>query len=186
MKLAIIVGHEKDRPGAMGVAPISQSEYAYNLGVASDVYRIAREAGLQACIFLKDNMTPEKVGQYVAEWASDDSACAIELHFNACNGKYVGTETLYAKEAYAGFAMTVQRHVCSALDRPDKENRGIKPLSKDDRGHRNLESMTIPAVIVEPGFGDNALDAKRLMNKKFQYSVSLVQAVEEYAKVMNG
>lgn len=186
MKFAIIVGHEKDRPGAMGVAPISQSEYLYNLGVASEAYRQAREIGLKACIFLKDNMTNEKVGQYVVEWAGDEPSCAIELHFNSFDGKYVGTETLYENPEFKDFADIVQRNVCSGLGRNTKDNRGIKLLVDGDRGHRNLDCIKIPCVIIEPGFGDNVRDAKLLMDNKFKYSMSLVLAVLEYAKAQDG
>lgn len=181
MRLAIIVGHSKASPGAYGCAPLSSYEYDWNSAVAQEMYRFAKENGLDAAIFHRDRISIESVANFVNKWEAD---AAIELHFNAANTKATGTETLHddSKE----LAEIVQSEMCSLFSRQGKQNRGVKLLTDGDRGNRSLKAIKVPAVIVEPAFGDNKDDALLLVQNQVKYAHCLVMAVIEFLKKREG
>ena len=172
MKLALVVGHEKERPGALGAAPLSQSEYDYNLEVAQFAYREARESGHDCHIFLRDGIGIEGAYRLVNEWSPD---LAVELHFNACDRKASGTETLFANPAHREFAEIMQRELCSLFERKGKQDRGVKLLEAGDRGHRNMSLAVAPACLLEPFFGDNPFEAALGHKLRVAYAVAVVR-----------
>lgn len=183
MRMAIIVGHTFDRPGSMGVAPLNQREYNYNLDLSNVIYRYARESGINARVFLRDDRTLEKTYDEVNAWCKDQNAVAIELHFNSCSkeqrGKARGTETLWDDDPSSSleFARMVHDDVCSVFNRTGKMNRGLKKIiNPDERGYANLRLMKIPGCIVEPFFGDNTDDALLGHVKSWEYAKALVTA----------
>jgi N-acetylmuramoyl-L-alanine amidase len=179
MRLAIIVGHTFDRPGAMGIFPLNQREYNWNLDISNVVYRYAREAGITARVFLRNERTLEKTYAEVNEFCKYQNACAIELHFNASDGRGRGTETLWDDDPADGleFARIIHDDVCDVFRRKNKLDRGLKKLTKpEERGYVNLKLMKAPGCIVEPFFGDNADDALLGHAKGWEYAKALVTA----------
>lgn len=187
MRLAIIIGHSKSAPGALAVAPINQHEYFYNTEVAQEMYRYARELGLDCCIFTRDDGGVKGAYARAREWAGSEPAVAIELHFNAANGKASGTETLYDAEPASNkeFAHEIQAAMCALFNRTGKQNRGAKLIERGDRGHANLAECTMIGCLVEPFFGDNKDDAELGERLKMQYARALVGAVKKYLAELN-
>lgn len=182
MILAIIVGHDKLKQGARGVSPLGLSEYMYNEGVAQEMFRVARDNGLTAAVFHRDGLSIDGVARFVNKWAQGPKACAIELHFNSFNAKARGTETLYDADPPEGkiLAEILQRNMCDVFARKGKDDRGIKGLAPEDRGHRSLSGIYVPACIVEPAFGDNPTDAKLLAENAKPYAACLVAGAIEF------
>lgn len=187
MKLAIIVGHSKAHPGARAMAPIGCHEYEWNCDVAEDVRQTAVQRGLRAAIFLRDGKSIEAIGGEVNNWASDDVAVAVELHFNAAGGKGRGTETLYDMDPPESklFAEAIHKEVCKALGREFRGDRGVRLIEKGDRGHRNLSSVIIPSALLEPGFGDDVDDSTIMFNTRDEYVVAIVDAAYKFMKEWN-
>lgn len=187
MKIGIIIGHESNRPGAKAVAPLNEHEYEYNTKLAEEMYRRAMELGLKATIFKRDGMTVESVGRFVNEWASGDNTVAIELHFNSSDNASVrGTETLYDQDNAADLAHMIQDGLCSLLHRTGKQNRGIKLIQDGDRGHRNLSSVSVPSVLVEPAFGSNKEDATLLQTNRNMIACCLVNVASDWLRRNGG
>lgn len=203
--LAIIIGHEARKPGAMGTAPLSKSEYEWNTAVAAELYRLAREEGLDCKVFTRDGRTIDNVAQNVNGWAWDDTkpACCVELHFNASafektvldgagepkvvvvKGAARGTEVLYDADPASGkeLAEDVYDEVCRLFARTGKQKRGVKLLDDaQDRGYASLKAVKIPAVIVEPAFGDNKEDALLLAGAEKKYAQALCNAVQKFLR----
>jgi hypothetical protein len=187
-RLAIIVGHSEAAKGAWSLS-LQMHEYTLWSEVAIDIWREAKEIGLDCQVFKRDGISIEEVGRRVSEWAD----LSIELHFNSA-AKTVGNttvvdigpsgcETLYM-EPYRDFAQMIQTATIQALtesnpnydpNRPDSspfskpKDRGLKLIKEGDRGHRNLKAVTCPAVLVEPFFGSNAADSKRFKRNRARF-----------------
>lgn len=182
MKLAIIVGHYPKVKGAHITSPINMYEYDWNDLFSIDVYREAREAGLDARVFKRpDGMTRRQIGRAVDEFCGDDGI-AVELHINAFDRKVKGTETLYDDDPQdnENFARTMHRHLVAAFDRSGKADRGIRLVDDGMRGHTNLDSVHCTSCIVEPVFGDNPSEARLLYKTKYAYARAIVAAVLEW------
>lgn len=191
MKLAILVGHSKKSPGAFGVKPLNQSEYVYNSEIAQKMKSYAEEKspGIACKIFLRDNTTIKGVGDAVNQWAKGDKlTCAIELHFNAFNGKARGAETLYDNGPAENklMAETIHKKVLSVFEVPPQLDRKTKLLSDfNDRGFANCYYVKIPSCLVEPGFGDNTADATLLHKRRDEYARGLVDGCLEFLKFLS-
>lgn len=175
-RLAIIVGHEAKAKGAVAVAPLSMSEYAYNTLVAEDMEVYAKDVGLEAKIFYRDGLGRDGVGKAASKWcAGAHRSRCIELHFNAATPKATGTETLYDSREPGNerFAQTVQKLLVDLFRSSD---RGAKKVDSG-RGSSNLRAVTVIGCLVEPLFGSNAKDAAKLLTKRTEYAQTLVKAV---------
>jgi N-acetylmuramoyl-L-alanine amidase len=188
MKLAIIVGHSIQEKGAWAVAPLNQSEYDYNLGVAEFAYRRAMSEGINCKIFLRKSPGKKGVKQAydeVNKWA-DENTAAVELHFNSFNGKAYGTETWFDNEPIESvdLARKVHEQIVSVFKRTNKGNRLLKMIdindNKYDRGEYNFAQCRAPMCLVEPFFGDNAEDADLGLKLKLLYADAIVYGVKDY------
>lgn len=182
MRLALIVGHSKEFPGAMGVYPVDRYEYYYNLDLSKIAYRYAKEHGLNCKVFLRDHRNIEQTYKEVNEWCNGNNAVAIELHFNAANGKAKGTETLFDEDPSSSldFARHIHEAICAVFNRKGKDNRGLKKRAEGDRGYANLKAMKAPGCLIEPGFGDNKDDALLLYGKMFELARALANTSFKY------
>lgn len=177
LRLAIIVGHSFDRPGAMGVFPIDQHEYNWNLDLSNIIYRYARESGINCKVFYRNKRTIEKTYDEVNAWCKDQNAVAVELHFNASDGRARGTETLWDDDESLEFARAIHEDICHVFNRKGKLDRKLKRLTNpEERGYINLKLMKAPGCIVEPFFGDNPDDALLGHAKSWEYAKAIVSA----------
>lgn len=179
--LVVIIGHGMGTDkGAYGVSPLSMHEHPYNTHVAADMAAYAKQRGLACTILNKHGSSTAAIGTtantIVNEYAG--RGCVIELHFNAYNGSASGTETLYdTREADNKlFASICQKRMVALFKRLD---RGLKDRTSG-RGGSNLASVKVTGCLVEPLFGDNAVDAKLLKDKRTEYARCLVEAAIEY------
>jgi N-acetylmuramoyl-L-alanine amidase len=175
-KIAIVVGHSQTLPGARGVAPLNEYEYAYNVGLASLMKHQALSQGCESKVFFRDNVGLRECYNKVNAYAPH---VAIELHFNAANQKARGTETLYgdkhpSSKKLAGF---VQDAMVKVFSRTGKDNRGVKDLTDKDRGYINVNIAKCPSCLIEPFFGDQVDDAQLGLEKKQELSIALIDSM---------
>lgn len=150
MKIAYIIGHDRERPGKYSKL-LGTSEYAYNCKVAEylkrsgDVYKRPLGGSYKTQMRkLAEILNPK------------DYDLVIELHFNAFddlnNRKGVGCETVH----YPGSSsLKYGRKLLKAIsEKYQVENRGAKEHGPADRGWWFLHYMDAPAIILEPFFGD--------------------------------
>lgn len=173
-KLVVIVGHEKKAKGA--TLHGGGSEYEYNNQVAD--FMIAHAKAQYPMIEIQKIMRDGVgiSGAYKKALAAKPDAC-IELHFNAYNGKALGTETLSSiDEQDKIFAGIIHKGTCKVFNR-DGLSRGVKVLSRSARGGQSLYSLPGYAnCLVEPFFGDNPGEAKAAREKQKTYAEALVDA----------
>lgn len=178
-RLAIVVGHTKRSPGAVGVSPIDDYEYFWNTQLARKIQQVAVQERVDCGIFFRDGIGIEGAYKAVAEWGA--RSC-VELHFNSFNGSVIGTETLYGElPASRHWASVVQAQMVEIYDRQERADRGIKERAIGERGGRNvnqLNSSQIPSCLIEPYFGDVTGEAV-LANERIDALAKSIVAAHE-------
>jgi N-acetylmuramoyl-L-alanine amidase len=185
-RLAIVVGHDSRAQGAASVAPLSMSEYRYNVLVAAQMVAMSSTMSVESKIFLRDGIGLIKCYKQVETWKPD---AVIELHFNSCNAPNVlGTETLVGEDDDSClFGQFIHASVCHVFGRrqDDKTDRGLKTIANTpgERAWYNVNSLPmIPNVLTEPFFGSNKADAKRGLDLMKPYADALVRAFDTWYK----
>lgn len=181
IKIGIIVGHEKNKPGADVASPINSSEYPVNKKIAEQIKAEAEARGFQCVVILRDGVG---IGGAYGKAMREGCDCVIELHFNAFNKKAFGTETLCTKGSDdRAFAKIVQNHLVKCFERTGRGDRGVKALGVSDRGGFSVHSFpTGVNCLVEPFFSDNVSEVDLYLRKRDEYPKALVDAVTEWAK----
>lgn len=183
--LCIIIGHEKEKPGAYGVHPVDDYEYNYNSGLAVLIKQSGKNSNIKVPLIFRDYIGIKGAYNNALTYNPD---AIIELHFNSYNSKVEGCEVLYTdKKDLSGikekaFASLLLNNIHDVMQ---NNNRGLKKLaSKGERGFYNLSRTNkIPSVIIEPFFGDNQEDASKAINYKNELANSIIKSFIEYMKI---
>ena len=174
----IVVGHERKAPGASSVD--GTTEYAYNCDLADLVQDLLRESRevIPALFYRADAGGYSRLPIYLNE--QHDLDFVVELHFNAADGNGHGTEALHWHSSAKGklLAGLLVAEICQALG---TKSRGAKGLRGEERGAYLLRNTRMPAVIVEPFFGDNAGDWEKAKDSKEQLAEAIALAVRKFA-----
>ena len=186
-RLAILVGHSEASPGAKAGAPINDYEYNYWKPIAMEMWRYAREAGLDAQIFLRDGVGIEGVKRQVNAYLEGFAGASVELHFNGHMDRSIrGYETLFVDGESKEWAKLIHKNGLAALTEHKGEevkkprDRGLKQLLNSDRGFSNLHGLVAPACLIEPFFGSNANDSSHFDRLKNRYAVQIVRSFLQY------
>lgn len=148
MKIAVVIGHDKNSPGAYS-SHLKISEYVYHTEVAmclagvADIYKRPLAKGYKTQMELLAKEINKKKYDLV-----------VELHFNSFNGTANGCETV----GFKGNAFTekIGKQYCDVVSKYFKtNNRGHKFADVGGRGYWFLRLMSAPALILEPFFGDH-------------------------------
>lgn len=105
---------------------------------------------------------------------------AISCHLNAsATASSTGTETLHAKGSITGekLAKLVQSKLVGVLGLKD---RGLKSITRDDRGGRLVAGTKPPCILAELFFVSNENDYKKAVDKQKEMAEAIVQAVVEF------
>lgn len=174
--LAIVVGHEKNKPGAEFNGDFYESEYEFNSAIAELVKTLAGD--VKVSIVYRDGIGISGAYKKVTELNPD---LCVELHFNAYNEKAFGSETLHSPDPMdKTWADIIHKKICVAFERGGN-SRGLKALSKSDRGAQSCYALTrIPNCLVEPFFGDNPSEASYASTHMKEYALSILDAVRDW------
>jgi len=147
MKIAYIIGHSPDSPGAWSPF-LHQNEYFYNCEVAAylsglgDIYHRPDVGGYKTQMrLLAEEINPKNYD------------LVVELHFNAFNKQAQGVEAV----AFPGSSAIYHgAKYCEAVaNEYGMDNRGVKITNRNGRGYWFLKYMKAPGLILEPFFGDS-------------------------------
>jgi len=183
VRIALVVGHKSRSTGARNTTH-DISEWEYNYRVAIDVWRRLIDAGYGVDVVLRRTW-----GKLPGDINSLEPDLVIALHCNSfpeppnSDWEASGTETLYyhRSEDSKAIAAVVQNEFVKSLKLPD---RGIKPITQEDRGGSLLAKTHAPAVICEPLFIDNDSDLRVTRNGvdiSLGYYAAVVEAVKQLA-----
>lgn len=180
-KLGVVVGHTKASQGATLAAPYKTSEYVYHTEIARLMVKMAQDEKMpfDVEVFFRD--AGGIAGAYKDATAAGCDA-VIELHFNGFNAKVKGTVTLCSSAKQdQEFAWYFQNAMCRLFGRGGP-SRGVKILSRQDRGGFSVHSFPVGAnCLVEPVFGDEPEEAKMYVEKKMEYVRCLLTAFYNWA-----
>jgi len=156
MKIALVVGHKKEKPGACNKTN-NICEWAFNDKLAHDIAVITDDR-CEIEIVYRDRYKdlPEKINALNPNFV-------ICLHCNAFNTKVSGTSVLYYYKSKRGKKMATifQNEIVKALG---LRNRGIKGKSSEEKGGYVLRETKAPCIITEPFFLDNDNDYRKVID----------------------
>lgn len=175
MKVAVIVGHEKVRPGARLCVEEYVSEYMYNKIVAQHLEGLAKQNNLDLMVIYRDQKG--RNGAY-REAEKNGADLIIELHFNsAANPEARGCEVICSgKHAWSKFCDHILAEMEAVFGGPI---RGIKVPRHTDRGWANV-TRPLPYFLLEPFFGSNHDQASIALSKTMDYAQGIVRAINKY------
>tara|TARA_R100000541_G_scaffold35140_1_gene43517 strand:- start:737 stop:1270 length:534 start_codon:yes stop_codon:yes gene_type:complete len=163
MRVAFVVGHHEKSKGAFSKY-FNLFEWDFykqvlaNMGDVSVFYHNENIGGYTSRI----KNTASKINKYPFD-------LVIELHFNASdNDRANGCETLYYYKSSKGkkYAQLFSDVVASETGIKPR-NGGLKPLNdKTDRGFASVYYTTAPTILIEPFFGSNSDDCKKIGSTK--------------------
>jgi len=167
-KLAIVVGHTEDNQGAKSPHNIS-AEWEFNFGIATELHM----RGV-ADIFLYDTYAhgyTSMVHRNAKLLNKEKYDLILELHYNAATPAATGCEALYYHKEDENFK---EKEIAQYfVDKWSKitglKNRGVKRLTKDDRGYVAVYAPIGNCIILEPFFGTNANDVKAMTENYWKY-----------------
>jgi N-acetylmuramoyl-L-alanine amidase len=163
--ICLVIGHGNGDPGAINTK-YNISEYFINKLLVDSITPMVTDNK----IVIVNRTTYKELPQLINDTEAD---FCIEFHSNAFDSKTKGFEVLYYKDSITGNTLATKLHKClkSSLVSTD---RGIKNLSKADRGAYLLQNTTMPTVIVESFFIDNNEDLESYLKHFFIYSANLI------------
>ncbi|MCG7587530.1 N-acetylmuramoyl-L-alanine amidase [Photobacterium sp. OFAV2-7] len=169
MRIAIVIGHQVDSPGA-GNKEKGVFEFGFNEPLAHKIADKLAAYGHEPIVIYR-----KTYAALPADINRTEPDMIISLHCNAFNYETSGTTMLYYKPSKKGkvLAACLQESVTKALGLRD---RGIVG-KKTGRGKSLLKGTKAPAVIAEPFFIDNNKDLKAA----YQHFEKLVDAYVEGA-----
>lgn len=165
--IALCIGHSRmtgaRREGGATAADGHTTERDYNLKLGRLLADLLSGHGIRAVV------VAEYQGRgYAAAmtWLANHletlgARLAVELHFNAADGRASGHEWLYWAGSKAGLAMATDLHLAMRVAFPGHPARGCKGLGPSHRGAEFLRRTHCPAAIAEPFFGDHHGDWRR-------------------------
>ncbi len=150
--IALVVGHDADEQGAYGDKGVS--EWRFNTELLGDITLPPQH---DIYIMFRNS----EINGYSAQMRDlheriDDLDCdiAVEFHFNSFHKPEAnGNEVLYCRGSDGGEHWA--RHLDACLDVLDNRDRGVKPVSGNDRGAGFCCRGKSAAIICEPFFGSH-------------------------------
>lgn len=174
IKLGIVVGHEKDKPGAV-LKNSAMAEYEYNSQVARLIEFIAPTFRVEPKIFFRDGVGIIAAHEAAERWGAN---VVLELHFNShFDGTVQGAEVLCKRDYNGAFPSEMCAIMSQLFLGP---NRGIKdPATPYDDGHPNVY-RPVPTFLLEPFFGSNDEQAENALHAQKAYAKEICVAVAKH------
>lgn len=163
MKIAFVLGHHEKAQGA--VSPyFGMSEWKF--------YNKVMEHIPDATIFYHDpniNRYTERIKNTAKKLNKLNFDLVIELHFNAAAPEANGCETLYYfnSEKSKKYAL-IFSEVVNQWTNIKLRNKGLKALvNSKDRGFASVYYPKAPTILIEPFFGSNYSDCRKIKDPYF-------------------
>ncbi|MGL6024277.1 MAG: N-acetylmuramoyl-L-alanine amidase [Cetobacterium sp.] len=163
MKVAIIVGHNKNSKGAFS-GGLNVSEFDFFKQVSSIIKKNAPSVDIYE---RKDvGSYSREMKEVIDEINKKGYDLALELHFNACDGKANGVEVLHYKGSQRGIEWSNSIIKIHELVTGVK-SRGLIPVADNSRnGSYGIMNSKMPYLLTESFFGDSISDTDKVDVKK--------------------
>ena len=166
--IAICIGHSRKIGGRYDGGAYSEhlktNERDFNLKVATKLSANLTRKGIPSQIF--SDYAGNGYGSAMVNAADQvrkaQATMAIELHFNSASPDANGHEWLYWFNSLNGASIAKNFETEFKRVFPSIKSRGIKMITRVNRGGKFLELTHCPAVILEPFFGSNKNDCDQI------------------------
>lgn len=173
-KVAIIVGHERSKPGALLKSEdIEITEYNYNSDVASIMKKEAPNFGLNLQVFFRDGVGRIKVRDNAIAYEPD---IILELHFDSASIKSANGCSVLSLKNFNNHPF-INDFFSLCLKLFGGKIRGIINPTITENGFANVKSP-IPLFLLEPFFGSNENQAALALKHKEDYALGLLEILE--------
>jgi N-acetylmuramoyl-L-alanine amidase len=163
MKVALVVGHNSKSRGAFSEF-LGETEFDFYKQVALEIKDKFQNS--VDVIFRNYKGSYEAEMQEVIDIIGDNYDFVVELHFNSFNGIASGCEVLHWHSSKSGIELA-ERFIKATKEIIGNNIRGrIEIKSSSDRGGYGIVKSKPPYILVEPFFGDSAIDTKDLTKDK--------------------
>lgn len=183
--VVLLIGHEKKAGGASFKHSAFKNEYQYNTVLCELAHDYAQEKypNMKVHLIFRDGKGRTKALEEAAKLHPD---AVIEFHFNAHNGKAMGSETLCSIEQKdREFSEIIHTAICKIFGRGGK-SRGVKAIPRSARGGTNVYLLPGYAnCLVEPFFGDNPTEAELAVKVQKQYAQGVIDAIYQWCQKVN-
>lgn len=179
--IAICIGHSRRISGRYDGGAYSETlktnERDFNLQVATKLFAKLADREIRSKIVYQyaGNGYGSAMTDVAKQVKELRASLAIELHFNSASPEASGHEWLYWHTS------TIGEKVAGKFDEeftkafPTIKRRGIKPITKKDRGGKFLEYTNCCSLILEPFFGSSVRDCQ---------AIDIERLAETYAKAI--
>jgi len=163
MRIALVVGHHEKSKGAL-------SKY-FGLREWDFYNEVVRELGNVNVFYHDENISgyTSRIKNTASKINKIDFDLVIELHFNsAVHTSANGCETLYYYRSNKSmkYAQLFSKVVTENTGIKSR-NGGLKALTnKKDRGFASVYYTKAPTILIEPFFGSNESDCKKIQSPK--------------------
>lgn len=173
--VAIVIGHKKSSPGAFN-ENYMKSEFEYN-----EELSLLIEKALSELKISSKRIYRRTYRELPGDINAIQPSLMVNLHTNAFNSKLSGSSVMYNSQSENGkkLADILLSEIVNILN---LKNRGIKPVSSEDRGGFLLHNVNCTAVILQPFFIDNDSDLKVAIEKKEELAQSIAKGIKKYVK----
>lgn len=177
-KVAIVVGHTEDSPGACSPHNIS-CEWEFNFGIATELCVIRDLADIYLYDTYKGGYNA-MVARNVSQMNQKDYDLTIELHYNSATPKAHGAEVLYHhKDSENWDELRIGKDLLSRMEEMGFRNRGVKHISSRDRGYAAVHKPKGNSILFEPFFGSNKEDCERIRDGYWDFINIMEQFIIE-------
>lgn len=179
MKVALLIGHSKDKPGACNKAA-DIYEYEFNKILTALVEDFIEEnSDIRVDRFYRKH----GYSKLPSELNKEKFDFVVSFHCNAFNRKASGTETLYYDKSVKGkkCAEVLQSNIVKILG---LSNRGIRGRNVNDRGGNLLKHTNAVTILLEPFFIDNDDDLDVVSQKLEKLVKTIGEAIIKCEKII--
>jgi len=177
---ALVIGHKKSSPGAYNDY-YDLYEYHFNEELAIDIeleLSNSPDVDIQKIYRRTYTQLPHDINDLNPDFI-------ISLHCNAFNKQAKGCEVLYYHRSNTGkqLASILQKNLLQIIPN-NKHNRGIMPITSEDRGGYLLKNTNAPCLIAEPFFIDNTSELKIILQDREPIIKAYSKAIQEIANFL--
>lgn len=179
-KIALLPGHNGVKGvGDCGASTVIATEFDVVKDVVSKVWKSVISQTNSRVYLIHRGIDKGSYSKLPSELNEIGPDLIIEVHLNAASNTAVqGSEVLYWNTSKKGkeYASIIQKHLVNEIGSKD---RGLKPLTTDDRGANLLKNTKAPAVIVEGFFLTGCSSETQLVELANKYVIALEKAILE-------
>ena len=181
-RVALGIAHTESKPGA-STPDKKIYENAYSRELCMMIYdELYRQTPMTEAFIIERPEPNDISGEIEAVNSIENLSCYIAFHANAFNGHVDGCEMLHYKGSKWGeYLAELLQFGCLSVLR--NHHRGVKAITKDDRGGVILAGVYPPAVIAEPFFIDNFDEFKNYEEKKGILAKVLANTIVKYLEM---